>query len=56
MSTQGWLKLYYRDEKKVMRAVPGIKLLPGATLSLAKSVYTLKWQNEAIVLFEVGEE
>jgi len=42
----GWLKLYYRDNKKVMRAVEGIRILvvPGsepAMIHLAESVYTL---------------
>jgi len=41
-----WLKLYYRDNEKVMRAVEGIQILvvPGsepAAISLAESVYTL---------------
>ena len=39
--TQGWIKLYYRDENKVMRAVKGIKILPNSTISLDQSVYTL---------------
>jgi hypothetical protein len=40
-----WLKLYYRDKDKVMRAIPGIKILPGnilpAAIYLDQSVYTL---------------
>ena len=40
--TQGWVKVYYRDENKVMRAIPEIKFLPGKELFyLAKSVYTI---------------
>jgi len=37
---QGWLTVYYRDSEGVMRAIDGIKLLPGAVLRLDKSVYT----------------
>jgi hypothetical protein len=40
--TQGWIKLYYRDENKVMRAVEGVKILPNEMISLDKSVYTLE--------------
>jgi len=43
-----WLKLYYRDKNKVMRSIPGIKLLPGgivpAMIYLDESVYTLSFQ------------
>ena len=47
--TQGWVKVYYRDKDKVMRAIPGIRMLPGqeiaprqsSLLTLDKSVYTL---------------
>jgi hypothetical protein len=43
----GWLKLYYRDNQKVMRAVEGVRVLvvPGSSPSmirLAESVYTLQ--------------
>ena len=42
-----WLKLYYRDNEKVMRALEGIKVLvvPGSDpvmIRLAESVYTLE--------------
>ena len=42
----GWLKLYYRDNKKVMRAIEGVWILvvPGyepSMVRLAESVYTL---------------
>ena len=53
--SQGWLKLYYRDENKVMRAVPGLKLLPGSTLRLAKSVYTLAYSDVLYLWYEVEE-
>jgi len=41
----GWLKLYYRDNKKVMRAIEGMRILvvPGSEptmVYLAESVYT----------------
>jgi hypothetical protein len=43
----GWLKLYYRDNKKVMRSIEGIRILvvPGyepTMVTLAESVYTLE--------------
>jgi hypothetical protein len=41
-----WLKLYYRDKEGVMRAIPGMKILPGgmvpAMIYLDESVYTLE--------------
>jgi len=59
-----WLKLYYRDKEGVMRAIPGIKILPGlgsrpssavpTMINLDESVYTLsmkaggKWWFDAI--------
>jgi len=53
-----WLKLYYRDKDKVMRSIPGIKILPGgivpAMIHLDESVYTLsmkaggKWWFDSI--------
>jgi len=52
-----WLKLYYRDKEGVMRAIPGIKILPGGIvptmINLDESVYTLsmkaggKWWFDA---------
>jgi len=57
--SQGWLKLYYRDENKVMRALPGIKVLRSDTgnsyLHLDKSVYTLEFESEMLSEFKVIE-
>jgi len=41
MAQGRWLTLYYRDEKKVMRAIKGIKIIPGEVVYLDQSVYTL---------------
>ncbi len=43
----GWLKLYYRDNQKVMRAIEGVRILvdPGSDpvmIYLDESVYTLE--------------
>jgi len=43
----GWLKLYYRDNQKVMRAIEGVRILvePGSSptmIYLDESVYTLE--------------
>jgi oligoribonuclease NrnB/cAMP/cGMP phosphodiesterase (DHH superfamily) len=56
----GWLKLYYRDNKKVMRALEGIKVLvvPGsepAAIYLAESVYTLTSQAGRMYWFDHHE-
>jgi len=39
---QGWLKVYYRNEKGVMVAIDGVKILPSSTIRLDKSVYSLE--------------
>jgi hypothetical protein len=43
----GWLKLYYRDNQKVMRSIEGVRILvvPGSDpvmIYLDESVYTLE--------------
>ena len=55
-----WLKLYYRDKEGVMRAIPGIKILPGGIVPpmiyLAESVYTLTMKAGGRWWFDSIEE
>ena len=51
--SQGWLKLYHRDQKKVMRAVDGIAFLPNGYLRLDKSVYTYEMETDEFVFMKV---
>jgi hypothetical protein len=49
------MKVYYRDQSKVMRAIPGI-IMHGKTIFIDKSVYTLSRTDAYDWMFVVKEE
>jgi len=48
------MKVYYRDKKKVMRAIPGVTM-HHSTIFIDKSVYTLTRTDDFSWMFRVIE-